>query len=230
MDKLLADDGRLTDLIRREAPRYTPPPELAARLRAQLDATALPAPAATARPAVPRPRWRWRPLEALGLVGLGAAGAWLAALMFLAAPVPAGLLDELATSHVRSLQATHLMDVASTDQHTVKPWFAGKLDFAPPVPDLQADGYTLAGGRLDYVQGRNVAALVYRPGRHVVNLFVWPAAPGQPEQAPTPATQRGFNLVGWTHAGLQAWAVSDMNAAELQAFAQAVLRRQQQQP
>jgi anti-sigma factor RsiW len=142
-------------------------------------------------------------------------------------PVPAGDLpsEELVTDHIRSLQADHLTDVASTDQHTVKPWFDGRLDFSPDVRDLAAQGYPLAGGRLDYAGNRAVAALVYRRRQHVINLFVWPAAggiaPPAPETAPVvePAL-RGYNVIRWSRAGFVHAAVSDLNAEELREFAE----------
>jgi anti-sigma factor RsiW len=124
--------------------------------------------------------------------------------------------------------ASHLADVASSDHHAVKPWFAGRLDFSPPVVDLAAEGFPLAGGRLDYLDGRTVAALVYRSGPHVINLFVWPAADAK-VQAPVLSARQGYQLVHWAQGGMQAWAVSDLNAAELQNFA-ALLRERTATP
>jgi anti-sigma factor RsiW len=124
-----------------------------------------------------------------------------------------GQIDELVASHVRSLQANHLLDVASTDQHTVKPWFDGKLEFAPPVVDLASDGFPLIGGRLDYLQEGNVAALIYRRNKHYINLFIWPGT-----ASPETDMKRGFNLIRFSCNGMICWAVSDLNAAELQQF------------
>ena len=125
---------------------------------------------------------------------------------------------EVVSSHIRSLMANHLTDVASTDQHTVKPWFAGKLDFSPPVTDFAAAGYPLAGGRLDYLQGHAVAALVYLHRRHVINVFVWPVSSTLERFAPA-TTQQGFHAIHGTHAGMAYWVVSDLNAEELAGFA-----------
>ena len=132
-----------------------------------------------------------------------------------------GFAVEAVSSHIRSLQAAHLYDVASTDRHTVKPWFAGKLDFTPPVVDLTAAGYPLKGGRLDYIAGSQSAALVYGRKQHIINLFLWPTSmPGTNRVAPAAhAPLRGFNIVLWNEAGMQCCAVSDLNGTELKQFA-----------
>ncbi|HTP95103.1 MAG TPA: anti-sigma factor [Burkholderiales bacterium] len=127
------------------------------------------------------------------------------------------LTREIVDGHVRSLMASHLADVASSDQHTVKPWFSGKLDFSPPVNDFAASGYALTGGRLDYIGGRAVAALVYRHRQHVINLFVWPD-PAQADAPPALASSQGFHLARWRKDGMSFRAVSDMNEAELNGF------------
>jgi anti-sigma factor RsiW len=123
---------------------------------------------------------------------------------------------EVVDQHVRALMSDRLYDVASTDQHTVKPWFLGKLDFSPPVVDLAAEGFPLQGGRVEYVEGRRVAALVYTRRKHAINVFVWPAA--DQDAAPSTETIRGFHVVHWTRGGMSFWAVSDLNEAELQEF------------
>jgi len=142
-------------------------------------------------------------------------------LMHMRAPVDEHVLQDVIAGHVRSLMANHLTDVLSADQHTVKPWFEGHVDFAPPVPDLTAQGFPLVGGRLDYLDKRPVAALVYRRQQHAINLFVWPALPGVTQPAST-VTHHGYNLVQWTIAGMTYWAVSTLNAQEMEVFAHAV--------
>ncbi len=126
------------------------------------------------------------------------------------------VLGEIVSAHLRSLQAEHLTDVVSSDQHTVKPWFNGRLDVAPPVVDLTAQGFTLIGGRLDYLDGRPMAAIVYRRRTHVINLFVAQAA-GFDRGAKVEKIQ-GFNIRRWSSSDLNFWAVSDINAEELQEF------------
>jgi anti-sigma factor RsiW len=127
--------------------------------------------------------------------------------------------QRLSTSHVRSLMANHLTDVASSDQHTVKPWLDTKLDFAPPVVDLSSEGFPLIGGRLDYLDNRPVAALVYGRRKHFINLFVWPAASDE-AKAPKTITREGYQLLHWADSDFNYWAVSDMNVNDLQLFKQ----------
>jgi anti-sigma factor RsiW len=127
------------------------------------------------------------------------------------------LAEEVVSDHVRSLMASHLTDVISSDQHTVKPWFTGKLDFAPVVKDLSANGFQLIGGRLDYLSDHPVAALVYKRRQHTINLFIWPSA--EADSSRRTITKRGYNVAHWTHGHMNYWAVSDLNAAELNEFA-----------
>jgi mycothiol system anti-sigma-R factor len=197
----------LGGVVRGHAQVYTAPAHLRQRI---LDALPRPAP-----PPRAAPRWPWAWIN-LGLGG--AVGAVFAVALTLSAIPPAAPLEqELVDSHFRSLLAEHLTDVVSSDQHTVKPWFTGKLDFSPPVRDLAAQGYPLIGGRVDYIGGRVVAALAYRHGKHVLNLYVWPDRhEGKP--GGTPAPRQGFQLASWSDAGMRYWAVSDMNATELEHF------------
>ncbi|HEY1447858.1 MAG TPA: anti-sigma factor [Caulobacteraceae bacterium] len=158
-----------------------------------------------------------------GWTAAGAMTAVAASLLILQlAPASASLEDQLVASHVRSLEANHLIDVATSDRHVVKPWFNGKIDFAPPVVDLADQSFPLAGGRLDYADNREVAALVYRRRLHTINLFVLPARPRplaswRPFQA-HPATS--YSVVHWTHGPLDFWAVSDLDRPELERFHQ----------
>jgi anti-sigma factor RsiW len=129
------------------------------------------------------------------------------------------LVGQVISSHVRSLLAAHLLDVPSTDQHTVKPWFAGKLEFSPPVQDFAERGFSLIGGRLDYLGGQTVAALVYRHKQHVINLFIWPSQTGR--AAPVQSfAEGGYHALHWDGGGFAFWAVSDVGPQALRAFAE----------
>jgi anti-sigma factor RsiW len=130
------------------------------------------------------------------------------------------LLDDVVASHVRSTLGEHLVDVASSDHHTVKPWLSSKLDFSPPVAELQLPGSAFLGGRVDYLGGRPVAALVYRQGPHVVSSFIWPAT-GK-DSRPEFAEARGFQTAHWTHGGMHHWVISDVNRGEFDAVVAAI--------
>jgi anti-sigma factor RsiW len=128
-----------------------------------------------------------------------------------------GILDEALGAHLRSLQADHLTDVLSSNQHTVKPWFNGRIDLAPPVIDLAGEGFMLIGGRLDYIDAKPVAALIYRRRAHIINLFVGQGL-GSAPTTPTWQMVQGYNVLRWSEGGLNLLAVSDLNREELQEF------------
>jgi anti-sigma factor RsiW len=160
--------------------------------------------------------WDWLRGPSLGF-GLGAACA--AAISFLIlVPQRNDLVDQIIADHIRALQPGHLEDVVSTDQHTVKPWFDGRIDFSPPVRDFVAQGFPLIGGRLDYLDHRPVAVLVYQRAKHIIDLYVWPEGGALPGLASDTSIQ-GYNVVHWTADGMNFWAVSDVEHSQLDDFA-----------
>jgi anti-sigma factor RsiW len=184
--------------------RYAAPPELRRRIEAALPQARVPN-----RRGVLRGFAMGSAISAIAATGLFA--------VILRNDDEQRIQSEVVSAHLRSLQAGHLTDVLSTDQHTVKPWFNGKLDVAPPVVDLTAQGFTLIGGRLDYVDARPIGAIVYRRRSHVINLFVAQTASTERRAAKIEALQ-GFNIRRWSERGLNYWAVSDLAADELAEF------------
>lgn len=183
------------------------------RLLAALDvARPKPAPRPAKYPFSSRLRgWRH---SAVGF-GLGTACASAVAFLMLS-PVEQGLAEQVIAGHVRALQPGHLEDVLSTDEHTVKPWFDGKIDFAPPVKDLASAGFPLKGGRLDYIGERPVAALVYQRDKHIIDLFAWPAGETKAEAEVT--ERNGYNVLHWVENNTELWAVSDVAPDQLHKF------------
>ena len=205
----VADRERLGQLVR-AAPYYAAPDRLRARV------------ATTSRRASRVSRvTAWAAAAAL-LVAVGGGSMMFRTVAINRSARSNANVEELVSDHVRSLMADHLFDVRSTDQHTVKPWFLGKLDYAPPVTDLAHMGFPLVGGRLDYMDGRPVAALVYQRQKHTINVFVRPTNDGA--AVLPPQTFRGFHVEHWTRDGMAFWAVSDLNAVELAEFRAALAR------
>ncbi len=192
--------------VKKHATYFAAPGDLARRIERALP----PAP-------VPRNRRVWSWPNAGALLASMLAVAWSLGL-YMTLPTAADRLgDEVVANHVRSLMSDHATDVASTDQHTVKPWFNGKLDFSPPVNDLTSEGFPLVGGRLDYLDHRPVAALVYRHNQHVINLFVTPASAAK-NLGPQHLARHGYHLIHWVRGGMDFWAVSDVDPVKLDRF------------
>lgn len=201
----------LRTAVGNNALRFDPPANLERRLRTALSRESEPETRSTILP------WRWALAGTSLLVAL--ILIWAGIAIFTRPSSSDVVAQEVVASHVRSLMADHLTDVVSSDRHTVKPWFDGKLDFSPPVRDFSQQGFSLNGGRLDYIGNRPVAALVYQRAQHSINLFVWPATEplGTTGKA---SVHQGYNLIRWTSGGMNYWVVSDLNLAELQQFVQ----------
>jgi anti-sigma factor RsiW len=231
-DQAYKTHGSLIRAIGNATPYYKAPAGLRERIQASLREEIAERPARNggrdAQPQFPRrqpgPRtilwgasWNWLALAAAvifaAIIALNLVPRWQqpAADQFLA--------TQLIANHVRSLMASHLTDVASTDQHTVKPWLDAKLDFAPPVADLSSEGFPLIGGRLDYLDNRPAAVLIYQRRKHFINLFVWPAEPNA-SRATKAMSRQGYQLLHWVDSDFHYWAVSDVSANDLQTLKQ----------
>jgi anti-sigma factor (TIGR02949 family) len=199
--------------VREGATRHAAPPALRARVSAAIAAESL------GRSGQTGGTRQWMRLAASALVAavIASTTTWQIATQERRDLVGEEILD----SHVRSLMASHLTDVASSDQHSVKPWFNGRLDLSPPVTDFTEQGFPLVGGRLDYIDRRPVAALVYRHRQHIINLFVMPDA-GVTAEPAAASSRQGYNVLRWRDGGMALWAVSDLNPAELRQFEELV--------
>jgi anti-sigma factor RsiW len=202
---ILASLQSLVSAVKRAALTFKAPPHLKAMVQADIQ---------LADSSVRRSfaHWHWAGTAAAVLLAV-------ALILILSAPatkppLEAQLVGEIISSHARSMMANHLTDIPSSDTHNVKPWFAGKLDYSPPAKDLSAQGFPLIGGRMDYLENRPVAALVYSRNQHLINLFVWPVDESRtmPE---TRSAVRGYNLIHWTRDGMTFWLISDLESAQL---------------
>jgi anti-sigma factor RsiW len=203
----LADASSLQGLasaIENGSLRFKAPPHLKRNVQAALRA---------AHPEARSPIFYWRWTSVLASAVLLVALTWTVATRQAIRSEETLLVNDIVSSHVRSMMLNHVADVPSSDSHTVKPWFAGKLNYSPPTKDLAQQGFRLVGGRLDYLDNRPVAALVYQRRLHFINLFVWPSDSGsiRDEQL----TRQGYNLIHWTQSGMTYWLVSDLNLMEL---------------
>ena len=198
--------------LRENLVRYPAPDALRSRVRAQIvvfDAAAAPA-------AAHRSLQRW-PLAIAAGVLIAAVSSIVTRAVIRNTGAPP-VTNELVASHIRSLRPGHLTDVVSSNQHNVKPWFNGRVDMSPTVPDLAPSGFPLVGGRLDYVNGRAVPVIVYSRRSHLINVYEWPASAAERFE---PRNVNGYHVVGWTRSGIEYWAVSDLNGDELSAFVRA---------
>jgi anti-sigma factor RsiW len=194
--------------LKKDAPYFKAPAHLAQRIKVALPSD---------RSHSPRFKgWNFNWLNAGAVMVALLAVVWSGSLYLALPSAQDRLIEELISSHVRSLQVDHLSDVVSSDQHTVKPWFKGKLDFSPPVIDLAPQEFPLVGGRLDYLNDRTVAVLVYRHNQHPINVYIWPST--DRNGAPQVQVRQGYHLIHWTVGGMNYWAVSDLAANELEFF------------
>ncbi len=211
--KLYQSQQNLRKALRTGSLYYAPPPGLDKRIHKVLLKENKPV-----RAAGWSRRWLAIPVALVIFLGIG----WVIVQNLTGASKTERLSQEVVAGHVRSLMVNHLADVISTDQHTVKPWFNGKLDFAPTVEDFSDKGFPLAGGRLDYLDNRPVAALVYHRREHTINLFIWPTETGSPRLETQNLTRQGYQLFYWAKGSMNYWVISDLNGAELADFVKLV--------
>ena len=238
MEERLRDDATLRgevdewrslrEIVRERADRHAAPESLRARMAGVLESRTTPAsvPARSSHPrAAPRRWFAWQPWGAS--LGFAAVLAVALNLAWLQSATQDRLAEDVVASHVRATLGQHLTDVASSDHHTVKPFLSSRLGFSPPVPELQLPGASFLGGRVDYLDGRPVAALVYRQGEHIVDSFVWPG--NASDSPPVFAAQRGYRTAHWSRGGMNHWLVSDVNREEFEAIV-AALRKADTSP
>jgi anti-sigma factor RsiW len=222
--RTLEELGRASARLREQFPPLAAPDVLRARVRAALRDASNEAAPVRAFVAPPRSRSGWWMRQAAAGVAIAALSSGLTLVAVRRRePITNQASHAVVESHVRALMTNHLTDVLSTDQHTVKPWFNGKVDFSPEVQRLDDTGFPLIGGRVDSVAARAVAALVYGRRKHVIDVYTWPAATADSAAAApsSSAGERGYNSIHWRHDGMEFWAVSDLNAAELRQFVDA---------
>lgn len=207
--KEYATQRALRQAVRKDAEYFAVPAGLAARIRAQTN---------TGR-TTDRKSWfaSWFPVAAA--VAATAVITWTIAITLQSGSQEDQLAEQVIAGHARAVLTEHLVEVASSDQHTVKPWLSSKLDFSPPANDLTGAGFPLIGARLDYVNKRPVAALVYRHRQHVINVFVWPDDRAAAKTDFKSASRQGYNVLHWRNGGMTFWAISDVNAEDLKTFA-----------
>ena len=219
---IFARQAALQSALRKHVDYHTAPTDLSERIRARL--------AREMSFASPRTRFAGRLPRAREWLQLGAAAAagavisWTAAIQYAGVSADERLAEQVIDGYARSMVTAHLVDVPSSDRHTVKPWLSSKLDFSPTVVDLADAGYPLVGGRLDYLDHRPVAVLVYRHRQHVIDLFVWPESDGARATPLEALSRKGYNVLHWNEGGMVLWAISDVEPAELKAFAEAYAR------
>lgn len=213
------DDPSLSSLIRQNATRHSAPDTVRAAVLTQV---AL-ADVGRSEPPVSPPRKRsrswpdfsWRTASVSFCLGLTCALLFTPVLQRMSLDEPLDV--DLVSDHVRALRVGPLTEVVSSDRHTVKPWFQGRLDYAPPVFDLASDGFPLMGGRIEQVRGNGVATLSYARNRHVIDVFIWPSSA---PQAPVRSLRKGFNVLHWADGSMEYWAISDLERPEMERFTQ----------
>ena len=207
-----AEQSGVSAQLKKNAAYFDAPPHLAQRIKMSLPSDR--------SHSTPFKGWRFNWLNAGAVMVALLAVVWSGGLYLALPSAQDRLMEDLISSHVRSLQVDHLSDVVSSDKHTVKPWFNGKLDFSPPVFDLASQGFPLVGGRLDYLNGRTVAVLIYRHNQHPINLYVWPST--DRDAAPQVQGRQGYHLIRWAAGGMVYWVVSDLATNELELFVRTV--------